>query len=325
MDPYAAEHGGAVISTTINKFLNVSLYPRPDHEDETCVHALDLDAVDTFSPTGCTYDGHSDLVKATLKHFHVTRPLDIHIHSDLPPGSGMGTSSALTVALIGACARLKGQVLSNYAIARLAYHLEREELGQRGGYQDQYAAAFGGFNYIKFGARVTVYPLNLSIRLKNELRARLLLAFTGKTHLSHDIQQQVVQGYTQRKASYMHGMGELKRVAREMRDLLVQEDLAKLDEFGRLLHEGWVAKKSLSDKISTNQVEHIYLLAREAGAIGGKLLGAGGGGHVLLFINPLDRARVLANLEDVGTEFVPFEFEPHGVRVWSFEAEEKKK
>ena len=208
--------------------------------------------------------------------------------------------------------------MTKYDVANLAYKLEREELGQRGGYQDQYAAAFGGFNYITFRDEVTVMPLILPPKVLLELRYRLILVFTGQTHLSSAIQEQVMEGYDLKKASFLDGMEELKRVAKAIRDLLIREDLTHLDEFGSLLHEGWLAKKSLSDKISTDEVEMLYLLARDEGPIGGKLLGAGGGGHLLLFIDPSRRMQLLERLLELGAIVVPFEFENEGLQVWDF-------
>ncbi len=316
--PYCTEHGGAVISTTISKYTYVTLQEKDPAARETTIHAHDLHQVTTFPRGQFVYDGKVDLAKAVLKHFNVQQPVEIHIHSDLPPGSGMATSSSLAVALIGACAGVQRQQLSKYDAAYLAYKIEREDLKQRGGYQDQFAAAFGGFNYIKFRDRVTVYPLKLSPRMRLELRYRLLLVYTGQTHLSSAIQEQMMKGYTLQKANFLDGMACLKKVAKNMRDLLVLDDLTRLNEFGQLLHQGWEAKQSLSDKISTGEVDALYMLARQEGAIGGKLLGAGGGGHVLLFIDPAKRATLVEKLESMGGQVVPFEFESKGLEVWSF-------
>jgi D-glycero-alpha-D-manno-heptose-7-phosphate kinase len=315
--PYSTEHGGAVISTTISKYTYVTLHDKDPAEQETTIHAHDLRQVTTFPPGQFVYDGKVDLAKAVLKHFNIQQPVEIHIHSDLPPGSGMATSSSLAVALIGACAGFQGRRLSKYDAAYLAYKIEREELKQRGGYQDQFAAAFGGFNYIKFRDHVTVYPMKLSPRVRLELRYRLLLVYTGQTHLSSAIQEQTMKGYTLQKANFLDGMARLKKVAKDMRDLLSLDDLSRLNEFGQLLHEGWEAKQSLSDKISTDEVDALYMLARQQGALGGKLLGAGGGGHFLLFIDPEKRATLVEKMESFGGQVVPFEFESKGLQVWS--------
>jgi D-glycero-alpha-D-manno-heptose-7-phosphate kinase len=296
----------------------VNINTEDNHRESTTINAHDLKETVTFDVGDYEYNGQGDLVKAVLKYFDIRQPLVIDIHSDLPPGSGLATSSSLVVALIGACNRLIGGSMTKYDVANLAYKLEREELGQRGGYQDQYAAAFGGFNYITFRDEVTVMPLILPPKVLLELRYRLILVFTGQTHLSSAIQEQVMEGYDLKKASFLDGMEELKRVAKAIRDLLIREDLTHLDEFGSLLHEGWLAKKSLSDKISTDEVEMLYLLARDEGAIGGKLLGAGGGGHLLLFIDPSRRMQLLERLLELGAIVVPFEFENEGLQVWDF-------
>ncbi|MHA1731231.1 MAG: GHMP family kinase ATP-binding protein [Promethearchaeota archaeon] len=318
MEPYCSEHGGAVVSTTISKYVYVSAYMLENDRDEVVVNSVDLNRVDKFPVGHYYYDGRSDLVKSVLKHFNVDIPLNVVIHSDLPPGSGMGTSSSLVVALIAAISRVVGVKLDTGQVALLAYKLEREELGQRGGYQDQYAAAFGGFNYITFGERVEVHPLELSRSFLDEFHYRLLLVYTGRTHLSSEVQDQVMQGYTLHKKTFLEGMAELVKVANGMRDILATNDTNRLEEFARLLHEGWLAKKSLSEKITTSEVEKIYLVARREGALGGKLLGAGGGGHVLLFVDPSRRVSLVEKLRCLGGEIVQFEFEPTGVRAWDF-------
>jgi D-glycero-alpha-D-manno-heptose-7-phosphate kinase len=319
MEPYCSEHGGAVISTTISKFTYVTMTSDLEPDRGTIiVNAYDLNQRIEFDVGDYQYNDQVDLVKAVLKHFDVQQPLEISIHSDLPPGSGLATSSSLVVALIGACARLQGRSMTRHDIAYLAYKLEREELGQRGGYQDQFAATFGGFNYMEFWNRVTVMPLRLSPRMLLELRYRLLLIYTGQTHLSAGIQEQVMAGYEQQQASFLDGMEELKRVTKAIRDLLLDDDMSSFDAFGTLLHEGWLAKKSLSDRITTEEVEVLYLLARQEGAIGGKLLGAGGGGHLLLFIDPARRVELTRKLEELGGIVVPFEFESDGLQVWDY-------
>ncbi len=319
IEPYCTEHGGAIISTTISKYTYVTLHEKSAPDEDTTVYAHDLHEITRIPAGTYKYDGKADIAKAVLKHFDIQKPVEIHIHSDLPPGSGMATSSSLTVALIGACAHFQRHRLSKYDVAYLAYKIEREELKQRGGYQDQFAAAFGGFNYIEFRDRVTVYPLRLSTRVRLELHYRLLLVYTGQTHLSSAIQEQMMKGYTLQRADFLEGMARLKKVAKQMRDLLTLNDIVRFAEFGQLLHEGWEAKQSLSDKISTGEVDALYLLARQEGALGGKLLGAGGGGHVLLFIDPEKRASLVEKMEGIGGQIIPFDFESSGLRVWAIE------
>ena len=241
---------------------------------------------------------------------------NITVLSELPAGSGMGGSSSLSVALIGAFNRYFNLGLNPHEIAQKAYDIERIELEQSGGYQDQFAAAYGGFNYIEFTDKVTVSPLATSESMLNELHYCLILCYVGGSHFSSDIQDDVLQGYVSEKKSYLEAMQDLKDVAHSMRDLVESKDLAHINKFGNLLHRGWQAKKSLSDKISNRNIENFYLTSRKYGVLGGKLLGAGGGGHLLLFSEPKNKHRVMKELEKIGGKIVNFHFNPKGLEVW---------
>ena len=315
MPPYCLEHGGQVISTTIDKYIYVSV--QFTGSQAINIHAYDLNetaALQVLHEGNYIFDGSFDLFKAVLNHFQIRKGCDIFVHSDLPAGSGMGTSSSLTVALIAVFALAKKQSMSNYEIAELACKIEREELKQAGGYQDQYAAAFGGFNFIQFSQNTLVHTLKLQPVFLEELNHRLLLCFTGKTHISAEIQEQVLSNYD--KIEFQDGMRLLKQRAKELRDILIQQNMSDLDKFGKILHLAWVAKKRLSQKISNASIEKLYLHSRNHGAIGGKLLGAGGGGFLLLLIEPLKRITLTRKLEALGAEVVTFHFDTTGVTAW---------
>ena len=312
MPPYCVEHGGQVISTTIDKFVHVTVIF--NQQSAIYIHAYDLAQEGTIPLADYTYTGQFDLIKAVLKHFSIREGCDIHIHSDLPAGSGMGTSSALVVALISVFGLVGGQHLTKAQIAEIACHIERIELHEAGGYQDQYAASFGGVNFITFHETVTVTPIKIPHPFLDELLARLVLCYTGKTHISARIQEEVLENYTQ--TSFQEGMAALKECASQIRNVLQRGEMSTIDEFGRLLHHAWVAKKRLSAKITTDQVEMLYLHSRKHGVIGGKLLGAGGGGFLLLFCEAARRYDVVQKITQLGGQIVTFSVEDRGVTSW---------
>jgi D-glycero-alpha-D-manno-heptose-7-phosphate kinase len=204
--------------------------------------------------------------------------------------------------------------LSPYDLAELAYRVERQDLQLAGGRQDQYAAAFGGFNYIEFDAQGTVVtPLRLRRDTLEELEYRLLLCYMGQTRQSARIIERQTKGYTSGRSGTVEGLHALKAQTAEMKRALL---LGHVDGFGELLHEAWVHKKKLAEGITTPHVDRMYEVARREGALGGKMTGAGGGGY-FLFLTRFDRRhRVAAALEKLGGQVVPFQFESRGVRSW---------
>ena len=313
VSPYPEERGGVTLSTTIDKYAYCTLVTRDD--DSIKVESLDYDMVTNYR-TGdqLPYDGKLDLVKAAIKVMGVKKGLNLFLHSDAPPGSGLGTSSTMAVALVGTFKQWLKLPLTDYEAAELAYHIEREELGIRGGKQDQYAACFGGFNFIEFFSdRTIVNPLRIKQEVLNELEYRLMLCYTGKTRLSAGIIDDQVSGYRQKKEDVVRALDETKELAIAMKNALL---LGQIDEFGSLLHRAWSSKKRFSTKISDSQIDELYEVARENGAIGGKLLGAGGGGYLLLLCE-FDRRHIIAQrLEQLGGKIVSFAFEFHGLQTW---------
>ena len=314
MPPYCVDHGGCVINTAIDRHVHVTLKPRND--EKVIIFSANDNELHEFTIGDHDYEGPMELIKATMNVLNMKNGFDISIYSDLPAGSGMGGSSSLTVALIGALNEYQGLNLNEQQIAEKACEIERVELKQKGGYQDQFAAAFGGFNFMEFRDKVSVIPIKTSKEMINELQYRLILCYVGGSHFSSEIQDEVLKGYEFEKKSFMEAMEELKRVAREMRSIIESKDFNKLNEFGELLHEGWLAKKSLSSKISTKDIEKFYLTSRKYGVIGGKLLGAGGGGHLLLFSDPEKKFDVIKKLEKIGGKIVNFHFNPSGLETW---------
>lgn len=313
VSPYPEEKGGAVLSTTIDKYAYCTLVERGD--DSINVKSLDYDIVTKYHVNDkLKYDGKLDLVKAAIKVLEVRNGFDLFLHSDAPPGSGLGTSSALVVALVGAFKQWLKLPLTDYDIAELAYHIEREEAGIRGGKQDQYAATFGGFNFIEFLGKTTVVnPLRIKRNTLNELEYRLTLCYTGETRLSAGIIEDQVSSYIQKKDDVVLALEETKKLASNMKNALL---LGKLSEFGLLLHEVWCCKKRFSAKMTEPRIDGLYEVARQSGAIGGKLLGAGGGGYLLLLCE-FDKWHIVAErLEGMGGKIVNFTFDLRGMQSW---------
>ena len=314
MAPYCIEHGGCVINTTIDRHVYITLIPRQDKEIH--IFSINLNKEFQFEIGDRNYSTEFELFKGVLNVLEIKDGFDIIVYSELPAGSGMGGSSSLSVALIGAFNKYLNLELSRHDIAQKAYIIERIELDQKGGYQDQFAAAYGGFNFIEFTKDINVIPVKVTEDMINELQFRLILCYVGGSHFSSDIQDEVLQGYEIEKKSYIESMQDLKDVAHSMRNIVEANNLNRLNEFGELLHKGWLAKKSLSDKISNKNIEKFYLTSRKLGVLGGKLLGAGGGGHLLLFSEPNQKPIVMQELEKIGGKIVNFHFNPKGLEVW---------
>jgi len=317
VSPYPEERGGVSLSTTIDKYAYCTLATRDDNSIN--VQSLDYDLAARYSTDEeLQYGGKLDLVKAAIKVMKVKQGLDLFLHSDAPPGCGLGTSSTMTVTLVGAFKHWLTLPLTDYNIAELAYHIEREELGIKGGKQDQYAASFGGFNFIEFlGDKVIVNPLRIKPEILNELEYRLMLCYTGKTRLSAGIIDDQVSNYRERKEDVIRALDETKQLAIAMKNALL---LGQIDEFGSLLHQAWCSKKRFSSKITDPDIDKLYETARKNGVIGGKLLGAGGGGYLLLLCQFDKRHIVAEKLEQLSGKITDFAFDFNGLQTWEVTA-----
>jgi D-glycero-alpha-D-manno-heptose-7-phosphate kinase len=314
VSPYPEEHGGLVLSATINQYAYASLRPRRD--SRMALASLDYDMTVKYDhPRRLSFDGQLDLLKAAIKALAVRRGLDLWVHVDAPPGSGLGSSSTLMVALIGVLSAWLRQPRSPYEIAELAYRVERMDLGLAGGRQDQYSASFGGFNFIEFHRDASVVnPLRVPPEVVRELEYRLLLCYVGQTRQSAHIIERQTANYRAGRTPTITALHRLKRQTTEMKKALL---LGDVDAMGELLHEAWLTKKRLEAGISNPRVDQLYRLARKEGAIGGKMPGAGGGGYFLLLTRFDRKHRVAAALERRGVQAVPFQFEPQGLGTWS--------
>lgn len=309
---YFTKYGGAVVSTTLDKyfyvFLNVS-------GDET----IQITSSDyrTFYRHGgdlpLMFDGDLSLPRAILHHFGLARGISMFLASEVPPGTGLGSSSTVAVAIIKAVTTAKGLFLSKQQIAELACQIEIEKLGTPIGKQDQYAAAFGDLNLIQFsGDGVTVEPLRVTPETRSTLEKNTLLFFTGGTRQASTIltaQKKSSEGNDPQVIAALHAV---KAMAFEAKDYLERGDLS---HFGKLLDAGWQQKKKFAGGISNLLIDECYDLALANGALGGKLAGAGGGGFLMIYCEPPQQTAVTQALEAKGLKRMDFRFETEGARV----------
>jgi D-glycero-alpha-D-manno-heptose-7-phosphate kinase len=319
--PYLQDRGGAVLSTTIDKYAYCSL--RPGGTEGITIRSLDYDLVARFSDSiDLPSNGELLLPRAVAKRFHLNHGVEMVVHCDAPPGSGLGSSSAMTVAMVGASKMFLGERLDSNEIAETAFLTERNDAGIQGGKQDQYAAAFGGFNFIEFNRDSTsVQPLALREDLLDELQYRLMLCYTGLLRPSGEILRDQVHAYESRDPRLVAALDATKEIAYAMRDAL---RAGTIDRFGALMNEAWHLKRSFSPKVTDPVIDRMYEIARNAGAMGGKLLGAGGGGFLLLLCDGPGKHAVAQALKKQGGQIVPFRFEKQGLRVWTAAADGAK-
>jgi len=310
--PYFFEkHGGAIISATINKYCHATLIKRADQkiiinsdiEDEIIAESLD----------DLEYNGKLDLIKACIKLMNPHFGFELYIHNDIPPKRGLGSSATLSVLIISLLNTLMDTKYNDYKIAELAYKAEREELKIKGGWQDQYATVTGGFNYMEFSSeKALVYPLRLKEEVIKELESHLLLCYIGKTHDSGEIHANQEKSFHDIQDTELK-LNKLKKIALDIREVILTNNLEMI---GRYLNDAWEIKRSLDKSISNDKVDLLYSVALKNGAYGGKLLGAGGGGYLLLYHSPKKRNQLVKALEISGGEVTHFSFEFDGTKTW---------
>jgi D-glycero-alpha-D-manno-heptose-7-phosphate kinase len=305
--PYCDQFGGAVLSTTINKYAYVTLIPH--HQPQITIKSLDFNQELTLkNPQDLQPNGQLDLIKSVIKVFQLPFSFDLYIHCDASPGSGLATSSSITVALISAFSQYMGKSLSNYDVAELAYFIERKCAGLPGGKQDQFAAAFGGFNFIEFYQDSTVVnTLRLDSNVLNELNYRLLLCDLGRNRENQSKPQKQLSQKSETQ------LDQLKQIAIEMKKVLLK---GQLDTFGFLLHQAWLTKQQTHQQISDNRVDTLYTTAINHGAYGGKVLGAAGGGYMLLYCQFDRKPEISQALSQLNCRLIDFSFDLSGVQSW---------
>jgi D-glycero-alpha-D-manno-heptose-7-phosphate kinase len=297
-------NGGAVLSTTIDKYCYITLrYLPPFFEHRYRVVYSKVEKVKKIDEI------QHPAVKSLLKYFKIKDGVELHHDGDLPARSGLGSSSAFTVGLINALYALKGTMVPKYRLAMDAIHLERDILKECVGSQDQVAVSYGGFNKISFSKdnKFYVEPIIMSPKKLEELQSHLVLYFTGLSRIASKVAKKQVSliPKSEKQLFAMH------RKVDEARDLLAKGEDIK--NFGKLLHESWQLKKCLTDRISNPMIDDIYNAAISAGATGGKLLGAGAGGFMLLFVKPSMQARLKKRLKNLLE--VKFNFESAGSQI----------
>ena len=309
---FFVDHPGAVLSTTISLFCHVTLIPRTDGEIH--LHSDDLQTYQRYESMAdlkVNLD-QTSLLAATVFVIRPTAGFDLYVRSDFPIGSGLGGSSAVTTAIVAAFNELRLDRWTTYEIAEVSFQAERLYFGVAGGWQDQYASAFGGFNLIEFdGSRNLVHPIRLDPATVNELEECLILCDTQIAHESGEIHKEQRKAFgAEKKANQLKDVVDL---CRKMHRHLIRGELI---DFGRSLHAAWQLKRGFAASVTNSHVDDIYTAAIAAGALGGKLLGAGGGGFFLFFVQPRFRKAVTESLRNAGCRISAFRFESQGVTSW---------
>lgn len=298
------QHGGAVLSTTINYYCSLICSHKPPFFENK--HRIVWREIEDANEAD---DVKHPVVREVMKHMDIQRGIEVFHQGDLPARSGLGSSSSFTVGFLHAMYAMRGQMISKEQLAKEALHIEREVLKENVGVQDQIAASFGGLNRIDIhrDGNFDVAPIMLQPQRLQELKSRLLLFFTGISRNATDIAKEQISTAAKKTAelSEMHRMVDL--------GTKILTSNTHLEDFGRLLHESWLLKRGLSSSVSTDYIDELYQKARAAGATGGKLLGAGGGGFMLFFVEPEKQKSVLEALQDL--LWVPFDFETKGTHV----------
>ncbi len=299
------EHGGAVLSTTIDKYCYISCrYLPPFFEHKSRIVWSKIESVKN------TEDIEHPSVRAVIKHLNIKDGLEVHHDADLPARSGLGASSSFTVGFLNALHALTGKSPTKKDLALEAIHVEQNVMKENVGAQDQAAAAFGGFNKIEFGPAhlASVSPIAVSAKKLGLLQDHLMLVFTGLARSASEIAAEQIKN-TKQKTEELNSMRQMVEEAGQ----ILNSSSDNLNDFGRLLHESWLLKRGLSSKITNATVDGIYDKAMKAGALGGKLLGAGGGGFMLFFADPEKHAHIK---EKIGNFLnVPFRFENAGSQI----------
>jgi D-glycero-alpha-D-manno-heptose-7-phosphate kinase len=321
VSPYCDLHGGLVLNATIDKYAYTVIEPRTDAARVRFVAADRQESFESEAAPQIALDGHLDLHKGVynriIREYNDGRPLALTMttHADAPPGSGLGSSSTLVVSMVKAFVEWLNLPLGEYDIARLAYDIERKDVGLSGGRQDQYAATFGGFNFMEFHPheRVVINPLRIKNWILSELEASLLLYFGGVSRDSASIIDEQSANVTHNDESAIDAMHVLKAEAIAMKENLLKGDF---DGLVQSVQAGWDAKKKMAKSISNPQIEETYDLARRAGMRAGKISGAGGGGFMMLLVDPVRRMDVVRALQKMQGQFFTCHFTKYGTEGW---------
>ena len=313
VNPYATQKGGMVFNTTINKYAYCTITPTGD--SSMSIHSTDYGKYEAPLDGGpLPLDGNMDLIKAVTNHFNITDGFKMFLQSEAPPGSGLGGSSAVIVSIIAAVCEWKKIRMTGDEMARLAIKLERDDIGLKGGKQDQYTAVFGGFNVMRFSDDwVDVNRVRVDQDTSNELQYRSVLCYTGTSRESADVIDSQVKKFA--KGQNEEALDATKALVKPMSDALSKGDI---NLAGKILDESWQLKKQFSEKVTNPKIDELYNAAKDAGAIGGKVSGAGGGGFMYFICKYDTKYGVAKALQKRGAKVTDFAFEPNGVISWSY-------
>ena len=317
MPSFFEEHGGTVISTTIDKYCRITAKKRGDSQ-----LIIDSDMVngETILDTGkLEYDGGPfDLIKSVYNLVNPGCGLDLFLKNDISPERGLGSSASFAVLLTKILGKLKGSEFGDEELAEIAYRAETKELGIKGGKQDQYAAVFGGFNWIEFenGDKKIMHPLRIKEDTLNKLQNHLTLCYTGGQHASKFQQKLFENKYKKDKVNMIEILNKIKEGAKITKEYLLSPT-PNFQGIGEVLHQSWLAKKESSANVTNKKIDDIYEIGLENGSYGGKLLGSGGAGYILFFHPPEKRNKLERALIKEGGEILGFNFENNGATIWS--------
>jgi len=311
---YYERYGGAVLSTAINKYFYTVLCKR--HDGRIQVISSDLRIFETWRDIAAMdIEGSGlEIPLAVLKDLDCDISVDLFLSSEIPPGTGLGSSASVCVNILKTLTTYLHRPLSKYDLAERSFHIARNVLGRHVGRQDEFAAAFGGLNFITFGkdGMTEVQPVDIDSELLRELQTKLMLFFTGSAHHSWSILQEQEKSTKNQCGPAVEALHEVRSLADSMVAALRS---GSLEHFGSLLDDGWQAKKRISGKISNQRIDHLYSLARHNGASGGKITGAGGGGFLLLYCEPEYQEAVRSALHGEGIREMAFSFDSNGAQV----------
>lgn len=320
VSPYSDLYGGAILNATISLYAHASIELL--EENKIILETNDRNETEEFdAATELPVNGHLDLLKgvynAVQKDYgQIKSGFKLSTFVDAPAGSGLGTSSTLVVAIIGAFAEMMRLPLGEYDIAHYAYEIERKYLNLAGGKQDQYAATFGGVNFMEFyeGDKVIVNPLRIKQQYLFELENNLVLYYTSTSRESAKIIEQQSQNVVSKKEQPIEAMHQLKQQSQMMKEALLK---GRLHEFGEILDYGYQQKRKMAEGISNSLMEEIYETAKASGATGGKISGAGGGGFMIFYCPGTTKYKVIKSLERFGGHHKNYQFTEHGLKTWT--------
>ena len=319
VSPYSDIYGGLILNATINLYVYCTIEERKDGIIQ--IFAPDIEENQTYKstdklPLNGNLDLHKGVYNRIVKDYNLpSLSFSIITYSDVPPGSGLGSSSAMVVAILKAFTEWLSLPLGEYDIARLAYEIERHDLKLNGGKQDQYAATFGGFNFMEFfkDEKVIVNPLRIKHWIIDELESHMILFFTGASRSSAKIIDEQIKNTFEGNTGAIDAMHRIKQSSIEMKEAILKGDIL---HFANILGRAWEDKKKMANSITNEKIDQIFQIALTAGAITGKVTGAGGGGFIMFVVDPVKRIGVINALRKLDGKVIDFQFTSGGCHGW---------